>query len=210
LAEQPTIIIAQATPEASNVAPHGAETSELVETHAADEGHGGGEHGAFPPFDPSTFPSQLIWLALTFGLLYYLMSKIALPQVGAILEDRDKRISDDLAEAGRLKEETDTAIASYEQALAEARQKAHGIGQSARDEAKAESDRNRAEIEKDLEGRMAEAETRIADVKGRALAEVDTIARETAEAIVEALLGAGAAQQSEIAAAVDAANAERS
>lgn len=200
-----TIILAQST----IAAPDGAPPSELVEGQAVDP-KGAEAEGVFPPFDPATFPAQLIWLAITFGLLYYLMSRIALPQVGSILEERDKRIAADLAEAGRLKDETDTAIAAYEQALAEARQNAHGIGQAARDKAKAESDQNRAAIEGDLERRMGEAETRITEVKDRALAEVDGIARDTAEAIVNALLGPGSARQNEIAAAVDAVNGPRS
>jgi F-type H+-transporting ATPase subunit b len=203
---EPTIIMVQA----AEPVPHGAATGELVETHAAEPAHGAEEHGVFPPFDPATFPAQILWLAITFGLLYYLMSRIALPQVGAILEARSNRIAADLAEAGQLKEETDAAIAAYEKALAEARQNAHGIGQAARDKAKAESDRNRAAIEGDLERRMGEAEARIAEVKNRALAEVDTIARDTAEAIVEALLGPGSARQSEVAAAVEAVSASRS
>lgn len=203
---EPTIILAQS----AYAAPQETQPSELVEGHAAEAG-GAEEHGAaFPPFDPATFPSQIIWLAITFGLLYYLMSRIALPQVGAILEERDKRIASDLAEAGRLKAETDAAIAAYEQALAEARQNAHGIAQAARDKAKAESDQHRAAIEADLDKRMDEAETRITEVKDRALAEVDGIARETAEAIVETLLGPGAARQTEIAAAVEAVNGSRS
>ena len=67
------------------------------------------------------------------------MSRVALPRIGSILEERDNRIAGDLAEAGRLKEESDAAIAAYEQALAEARQNAHAIAQKARDAAKARS-----------------------------------------------------------------------
>ena len=70
-------------------------------------GEHAGEHHTFPPFDPATFGSQLFWLVILFGLLYILMSRVALPRVGAILEERDNRIAGDLAEAARLKEATD-------------------------------------------------------------------------------------------------------
>jgi F-type H+-transporting ATPase subunit b len=178
-----------------------------VEAHEGTEAHGGehgGEHGAFPPFDPATFASQLIWLALSFGALYLLMSRVALPQIGGILEHRSNRIANDLAEAGRLKEETDAAIAAYEQALAEARQNAHAIGQKARDAMKAEIDADRARTEAGLQAKLDAAEARIADVKAQALKDVDTIAKDATETLLEVLLGPRATQ-SEIAGAVQAA-----
>ncbi len=151
----------------------------------------GGEHaqGAFPPFDATTFPSQLLWLAITFGLFYYLMAKMVLPRIGGILEDRRDRIAGDLAEAERLKHETDAAIAAYEQALAEARKKAHGIAQTNRDKLAAEVAAKRTAAETDLAGKLSEAEERITTIKTAALAQVGEIATETTSALVEALLG---------------------
>lgn len=184
--------------------PHAAPAA--GDTHAETEAHGGG-HGAFPPFDPATFGSQLIWLALCFGGLYLLMSRVALPRIGGILETRSNRIAGDLAEAGRLKQETDAAIAAYEQALAEARQNAHGIAQQARDTAKGAIEADRKRVEGDLQSKLEAAETRIGEVKSRALGEVDAIANDAAEAIVESLLGRSPGKP-EIAGAVRAAMAE--
>ena len=100
-----------------------------------------GEHGAgFPPFDSTTFASQILWLAITFGLFYWIMKKVAVPRIAGILEDRKDRIAGDLSEANRLKEETDEAIAAYEQALAEARAKAHTIALNTRAKLKADND----------------------------------------------------------------------
>ncbi len=82
-------------------------------TKATTEAHGGA-HGAkapFPPFNSETFASQLIWFAIAFILLYVLMSRVALPRVGAIVEGRANKIADDLAAAQKLKDETDTALA---------------------------------------------------------------------------------------------------
>ena len=80
-----------------------------------------GAHGGFPPFQSQTFASQLVWLAIAFVLLYVLMAKLALPRVGSIIESRQKRIEGDLADASRLKGESDAAVAAYEKALADAR-----------------------------------------------------------------------------------------
>ena len=87
----------------------------------------------FPPLDSKTFPSQLFWLVLFFAALYVLMSKFALPRLGAILANRKARIDGDLARAQSLKEETETAIKSYEKALADARTRANDIARETRD-----------------------------------------------------------------------------
>jgi F-type H+-transporting ATPase subunit b len=71
-------------------------------------------HGVFPPFDKSTFPSQLFWLSVTFVLLYLLMARVALPRIASILGERRKHVDDHLAEAQRLKEQSDAArLASF-------------------------------------------------------------------------------------------------
>ena len=81
-----------------------------------------GAHGrSFPPFDATTFASQLLWLAIVFVALYLLMSRLALPRVSAIIAARQGRIAGDLAEAEKLKGETEAALAAYEKMLAEAR-----------------------------------------------------------------------------------------
>lgn len=166
--------------------------------HAEDGGHG----GVFPPFDFATFPSQLLWLAITFGALYYMVSKVVVPQIGGILEHRRDRIAGDLGEAERLRQETDAAIAGYEQALAEARAKAGAIAQTTRADVAAEIGSKRQAVEAGLATKLADAELRIADIKGKALAEVDAIATETTEALVSALIGSG--NTAEAAAAVAA------
>jgi F-type H+-transporting ATPase subunit b len=191
-----------AAPEAE---PHGEPAA--AELHAGTEAQGG-EHATFPPFDPATFGSQLFWLVITFGLLLFLMSRIAIPRIGGILEDRANRIAGDLAEAGRMKVESEAAVAAYEQALASARQNAHQIGQKARDAAKAEIDADRKKTEGALNDKLAAAEAEIGKVKQTALAGVDAIAKDAVETIVEVLVGAKVGK-AEIARAVEAVMAER-
>ncbi len=158
-------------------------------THAGTEAPPPGEHKAFPPFDSSTFPSQLLWLAITFALMYYLMAKIALPRIGGILEDRRDRIASDLDMAERLKQESEEAEHAYDKALANARAKAFTIAETAREEAKAASDAQRSGAETALNEQLAAAEARIAEIKEKALSDVGAIASEATEAIVSALIG---------------------
>ncbi|MQB08506.1 MULTISPECIES: F0F1 ATP synthase subunit B [Agrobacterium] len=149
-----------------------------------------GASGVFPPFDHTTYASQVLWLAITFGLFYLLMQKVIVPRVGGILENRHGRIAQDLDEAARLKSEADAAVETYEKELAAARAKASSIGSAARDAAKAKADADRAAIEAGLAEKLAAAEKRIAGIRDQAFADVGVIAEETATAIVDQLVGA--------------------
>lgn len=143
-----------------------------------------------PQLDFSTFAPQLVWLAITFVALYLLMARIALPRIGGVLEQRRDRIAADLDEAARLKQETEDAIAAYEAALAEARSNAHAIAAEARDKLNQELDAERAKAEAEMADKTAEAEARINAMKQRAMAEVGKAAADTAQSIVQALIGA--------------------
>ncbi|MBU1176810.1 MAG: F0F1 ATP synthase subunit B [Alphaproteobacteria bacterium] len=187
--------VAQAdAPDGAAANAHGAVTDPLAadaaELHTSTEAHGGEEHGgAFPPFDPATFGSQLLWLAITFAALYFLMSRVALPRIGEILEVRRDRIEGDLAEADRLRQKTDQAMADYEAALNQARNKAHGIAEATRGEIRHETESSRAAVEADLAERVAAAEQSIQATKTEALKNVDEIAAQTAQAVVAAIAG---------------------
>ena len=175
--------------QVEGVIDHSAESAQgdLLE---GTEAHGGdGGHVAFPPFDSTTFASQLLWLAITFGALYLLMSRVALPRIGEILEVRRDRIESDLAEAERMRQKTDQALEDYEQALADAKSKAQGIAEETRAKVKAELGTKREKVEADLGKKVAEAEARIQGTKTEALGNVSEIAAETAQALVAQLVG---------------------
>jgi F-type H+-transporting ATPase subunit b len=148
-----------------------------------------GGHGAFPPFNSETFPSQFVWLVITFVLLYALMAKWALPQVGRVIEGREKRIAGDIAEAERLKQESDAAVAAYEKALSDARGRAQAIASDTRAKQAAEAEAARKKSEDALNTKLAEAEKTIAATKQAAMSHVRGIAEETAGAIVARLIG---------------------
>ncbi|MDQ0470497.1 F0F1 ATP synthase subunit B [Labrys wisconsinensis] len=160
-------------------------------THAGTEvpaGEHGGK-GAFPPFESGTFPSQLVWLAIAFGLLYILMSKVALPRVAEILKTRGDSIASDLAAAQRMKAESDAAAAAHEQSLAQARGEAQAIAGRTHDAVAAETETTRKGLEAKLAERLAEAEAQIAATKAAALGNVRAIAIDAAGAIIERLTG---------------------
>jgi F-type H+-transporting ATPase subunit b len=171
------------------------------ETTQTEVGHEGGGHSNFPPFDASTFPAQILWLFIAFGLLYWFMSKRALPQIGAVIENRKAAIARDLDDATAMQQKADAAAAAHEKTLAEARAKAQSMAQAARDQLAAESNAKRKTLEDELAARLAEAERQIAQTRAQAMTNVSEIAREAAGAIVERL-GGRPADPAAVAAAV--------
>jgi len=142
-----------------------------------------------PQLNPLDWAPQLIWLLVTFGVLYLLMVWIALPRIGAVIETRAAHIAADLAAAEKLRRETEEAIAAYEQALAEAKQKAHAIVEEGRLKLKAETDAERAKLDKKLAAKSEEAEVRIEKAKVSAMKEVNAVASDVAADIVKKLIG---------------------
>lgn len=170
-------------------AAHGATDAHAGELHAGTEAHGGKHSGVFPPFDPASFGTQLIWLAIAFAFLYVVMSRMALPRIGGILADRKARIDGDLAAADASRQKTDAAIAAYEAALAAARQKSHAIAEETRNGIKADINTKRVAVEADLGKKLSEAEARIQSTKTEALSHVGEIAADTVQALVSQLTG---------------------
>jgi F-type H+-transporting ATPase subunit b len=142
-----------------------------------------------PQLNIHDFAPQLVWLAISFVALYFIMSRLALPDIGKVLDDRRGRISNDLAEAARLRDATEAAIAGYDQALAAAKARAQGIARTSREAMTTEIEKQRAEIDAQINGRMAEAEQRITVLKDAAVSHISEIAIDAADALVARFLG---------------------
>jgi F-type H+-transporting ATPase subunit b len=178
-----------------------APKSKQIETmeHVPPAEHGGG----FPPFQKETFASQLLWITLAFVGLYLLMSRVALPRIGSIIEDRKQRIASDFAEAERLKAESDAASVAYEKSLADARGRAQALASETRErEAKAAESARKA-LDAKLNTQIGEAEKTIAARRSAAMVNVQGIATDAAVAIVERLTGSAPASREVEAAVAD-------
>jgi F-type H+-transporting ATPase subunit b len=152
------------------------------------------EKGPFPPFQKEHFASQLVWLVLSFVVLYVLLWKLVLPRVGAILSARRGHIEADLAEAARAKADSEAALAAYEKSLADARANAQTIAAKTHAELAARSESRRKQLEAGLGAKLAEAEKAIEGTKAAAMKNVRGIAIDAASAIVERLTGAAPAR----------------
>src|SRR5262245_53385541 len=153
----------------------------------------------FPPFERDTFASQLFWLAIAFVALYVIIARLAIPRVGGIMDARRQSVEGDLAEAKRLKDSSDAAIAAYQKALADARSRAQALANETREKHAKQAEATRPELDGQLNTRIpldatlntrtAQAEQAIAARRTAAMANVQDIAIETAAAIVERLTG---------------------
>ena len=110
----------------------------------------GGHKAPFPPFQKDTFASQLVSLLIAFVALYLIVSRIALPRVGSLIDARQNAIEGDLAEAQKLKDESDAALKAYESELAAARSRAQAIGAETREKLNAASEAERKTLEEQL------------------------------------------------------------
>jgi F-type H+-transporting ATPase subunit b len=149
----------------------------------------GGHKAPFPPFQSDTFASQLVSLVIAFVALYLIVSRIALPRVGSLLDERQNAIDGDLGEAQKLKDASDSALKAYESELAAARSRAQAIGTETREKLNTAAEAERKTLEDRLSVKLTEAEKTIAATREAAMSNVRGIAADAASAIVQQLTG---------------------
>jgi F-type H+-transporting ATPase subunit b len=147
------------------------------------------KEGGFPPFDTTTFPSQLFWLALTFGLMFVVLWRLTGPKINAAITNRRGTINGAIAAAAKARTEAEAAQAGYESALATARGRANALAEETRQTLNAEIAKAKAQADAQAQASMHDADARIAATRETAKAAVGAAARDAAIAIVERLTG---------------------
>jgi F-type H+-transporting ATPase subunit b len=145
--------------------------------------------GTLPQLDTSTYPSQLLWLAITFGALYLLLSKVLLPKIANAIETRQGRIASDLSQAEQLNEDARKASEAYDAALADARVRANAIAQENRAQVLQELEAEQSKVDAELADKLAKAEKQIASTREKAMGEVENIAGQLVDDVVQELTG---------------------
>ena len=159
------------------------------ETTATTEVPAKHEAAGFPPFKTETFPSQLFWLAITFGFLFLVLWRVAGPKINAAITGRRGTINGSIAEAGKARGDAEAAQAAYETALAKARARANALAEDTRTKLNAEIAKAKAAADAKAHDAMAAADARIASTRESARTAVTAAARDAAIAIVERLTG---------------------
>ena len=168
--------------EAANMAHDAGAAAAEAAGHAA-------ESAGMPQLDFSTFGIQIFWLVVTLVVIYWVLSRIALPRIASVLADRQGAISGDLAAAEELKAKAKDAEAAYDKALADARAEAQKIAGEARAEIQAELDAATAKADAEISARAAESEARIGEIRAGAVEAAEVVAKDAAAEIVAALGG---------------------
>lgn len=133
--------------------------------------------------------NQIFWLVITLVVIYFVLSRIALPRIASVLAERQGTITNGIAAAEDLKQKATEAEAAYEKALADARAEAQAIAAKTREDIKADLDAAIAKADAEIAAKAAESEKAIADIRASAMSNVEAVAKDTAEAIVAALGG---------------------
>ncbi|WP_019954519.1 F0F1 ATP synthase subunit B' [Yoonia vestfoldensis] len=162
----------------------------------------GGYALGMPQLCAEWMPNQIFWLVVTLIAIFFVMSRIALPRIGAVLAERSGTITNDIAAAEDLKNKAAEAEAAYEQALKDARAKAQEIITKAKAEIQAELDVELQKADAEIAAKTAESEAAIAGIRDSAVKNITEVAKDTAKELVLAM--GGNADAKTITAAVNA------
>ncbi len=159
-----------------------------------DQAHGAAEAGhasaaGMPQLEFSTFPNQVFWLLVTLAVIYFILSRVALPRIAAVLSERQGTITHDLAAAEELKRKAEDAREAHDKALADARAEAHRIVEGAKAAMQADLDDATARADAEIAARVAESERAIAGIRAGAVENAGLVAREVTQEIIFALTG---------------------
>jgi F-type H+-transporting ATPase subunit b len=155
-----------------------------------------------PQLEPSFWGNQVFWLLVTLVVIYFVLSRIALPRIAAVLAERQGTITNDIAAAEELKAKAAEAEEAYNKALVDARAEAQRIVAEAKAEIQADLDAATAKADAEIAAKAAESEKAIAEIRAGAVDSIREVASDTANEIVSAL--GGKADAKAVTAAVEA------
>lgn len=149
----------------------------------------GGESEGLPQFNTSSYPGQIFWLMVTFIVVYVFLSKVALPQVSDVLENRQETVQGDLDRAAKLKAEADEVHEAYEKSLEKAHAEARETISAAQAEITDFLTKKNDDFAKKAKKRMDQAESRINNAKNEAMDEVTQASAEIAAEAAKKVAG---------------------
>ena len=154
----------------------------LIEAFAA-------ESGGMPQLNPEFWISQIFWLILTFGILYFVLSKLILPKISNNLESRKSQILDNIEAAEKQREDSETKLKEYDEIITKSKLEAKTIFNQARERALKDINCKREVLDKQIDEEIAEAEKEILALRKSAPNKINKIAIETSSELIQKLIG---------------------
>ena len=147
------------------------------------------ESGGMPQLNPEFWISQIVWLVITFGALYVILSKVILPKISNNLESRRSQILENIEIAEKQREESEEKLKEFDKIILNSKLEAKNLFNEARQKVLNEIDKKRSEMEKNLEEEISSAEKEIQSLNNNSTENIKKIATETSLSLIQQLIG---------------------
>lgn len=138
---------------------------------------------------PIIFASQLFWLLLVFGTIFFVIGRGMVPKVRGVVEQRDRKITSDLEEAQRARDEAEKTESAYRERIDASRAEAMKLAQAAKQAGAREAEQRVRAVDEQVGGKIAEAEARIREAVDKAMRDLDDVAAQATRDLVAKLTG---------------------
>ena len=160
------------------------------------------ESGGMPQLNPEFWVSQIVWLVLTFGILYIVLSKLILPKISDNLESRKSQILENIETAETQREESEKKLKEFEKIILDSKIEAKNHFNEVRQKTLEDINNKRSALEKDIDKEIRAAEEEINNLKTNSNEKIKNIAVETSSELIKQLIGEEA-NNSSVSAIVD-------
>ena len=148
-----------------------------------------GESGGMPQLNPEFWVSQIVWLVLTFGILYIILSKLILPKISDNLESRKSQILENIETAEKQREESEKKIKEFEKIILKSNNDAKNYFNTARQKVLNDINKKKEVLDAEIETEIKSAEKEISKLKNKSPENINKIAIETSADLVKHLIG---------------------
>ncbi len=147
------------------------------------------ESGGMPQLNPEFWISQIFWLILTFGIMYFILSKFILPKISNNLESRKSQILENIEAAEKQREDSETKLKEYDEILLKSKMEAKSIFNQAREKALKDIGSKKEVLDRQIDAEIIKAEKEIKELRVKAPDKINKIAIETSSELLEKLIG---------------------
>lgn len=138
---------------------------------------------------PEIFWSQLFWLAVVFGVIFFVIGRGMVPKIQSTVDQRDRKVADDLAAAERARVEADASEEAFRLRMDESRAEAMKTTSAAKADGAKATEKKVAKADAAIQAKLAKAEEQIRASREKALVEIETVAAELTQDLTSRLAG---------------------